>query len=203
MNCVTTSNKKLPVRESEIRSSLLQYLGANIQIDARIQEEFRIERGGARIDVAVIGSTLIGYEIKSDEDSFIRFSNQIHAYNRVFDAITLVCGPSHAQLAQEIIPSWWGLLVAERNSQGEIQLITARHATPNTRQDPFSLASLLWRDEAIVVLTSEIKEIPKQASAHTLWSCIATSLPVDRIRSKVATTLLKRQHYNKLVVKTM
>ena len=188
-----TTVKKRPVREYEIRSSLLQYLTTHTNNnDARIKEEFRIERGGARIDVAVIGSTLIGYEIKSDEDSFVRFSNQIHAYNRVFDIINLVCGPSHVQHALEIIPSWWGLLVAERNSKDEVHIITVRHATSNSKQDPFSLASLLWKDEAIVILTSKIKAIPRSASSHVLWSCIASSLPIDTIKSEVTNTLLNR-----------
>ncbi len=168
-----------------------------------IREEFRIERGGSRIDVAEIGAKLIGYEIKSDLDTFIRFSNQIHAYNRVFDEIYLVCGQIHASQAIEIIPSWWGLFVAERGSDGGVSLSSVRDAGRNPNQDSFSLASLLWKDEALAVLTSEEKEVPKRASSHVLWDCMARSLSFEKIKTAVTETLMKRENYNELIVKAI
>lgn len=188
--------------ESHIRSSLLRYLSANACAGAKIQEEFRLECGRSRIDVTVIDSKLVGYEIKSDKDSFARFSNQIHAYNRVFDRIHLVCGKAHALVAENVLPSWWGLLIAERGPVGEVQFRVVRKAGVNPRQDPFSLASLLWKDEALAVLTSQELDIPKRASSHVLWENIAKTIPVDQIRDAVMETLLKRQTYKELAVKT-
>lgn len=191
------------MEEFEIRATLLRHLKENTPDVAVIQEEFRIEGGRARIDVSVIESGLTGYEIKSDKDTFARFPNQIHAYNRVFDRIYLVCGPTHAKLAEDVVPSWWGLIVAERNADGGIILSMTRDASVNLKQDPFSLASLLWIDEAIGVLTSEKQDIPKRATSHTLWKHIATSIPVEKIKGAVAETLLKRQNYKQLAVKTI
>lgn len=191
------------MEEFEIRATLLRHLEENTPDVAIIQEEFRIEGGRARIDVSVIESELIGYEIKSDKDSFARFPNQIHAYNRVFDRIYLVCGPTHAKLAEDVVPSWWGLIVAERDRAGGIVLNMARDASVNPKQDPFSLASLLWKDEAIGVLTSEQQDIPKRATSHTLWEHIATRIPVEKIKDAVTETLLKRQDYKQLAVKTI
>ncbi|WP_321368598.1 sce7726 family protein [uncultured Desulfuromusa sp.] len=191
------------MEEHEIRSSLLSYLAVNAPDRSKVQEEFRIECGRSRIDVAVIDSTLIGYEIKSEKDTFVRFSNQIHAYNRVFDQINLVCSASHARLAEEVVPSWWGLIVAERGKDGDIQLVTAREARTNTQQEPFSLASLLCKDEAIAVLTAKAQEIPKKASSHTLREYIVKALPIEQIKSVVTKSLLCRQPYNNLEVKTM
>ena len=191
------------MEEFEIRDTLLRHLKESSPAAAVIQEEFRIEGGRARIDISVIGSGLVGYEIKSDKDSFARFSNQIHAYNRVFDQIYLVCGPTHARTAEEVIPSWWGLLVAERGPGGEIMLNMSRNAAFNPKQDPFSLASLLWKDEAMGILASEKRDIPKRASSHALWENIATSIPVENIKRAVAKTLLKRQGCKQLATKTI
>lgn len=193
-----------PVEESEIRAALLACLRTEMSMGAKVHEEFRIERGGSRIDVAVIGSSLVGYEIKSDADSFVRFANQIHAYNRVFDEIYLACGPSHVRQAEETIPSWWGILVAERTHGGTIELNAIRRATSNPRQNPFSLASLLWKNEALAVLAAEKQGIPSnKVSSHMVWESIASTLPVERIKTAVVESLLRRQDYSELAVKTM
>jgi hypothetical protein len=168
-----------------------------------VREEFSIERGGARVDVAEIGSRLVGYEIKSDVDTFIRFSNQIHAYNRVFDEIYLVCGQAHAHLAIDIIPSWWGIILAEKTTSGDTVLSTLRAANPNTCQDPFSIASLLWKEEAAAILISEDKEVPKKASSYTLWNYIVKNLPLDKVKTSVAQTLVQREYHRELIVKAM
>lgn len=181
----------LSITEQEIRDALIGWLKGRIDSNAHLQEELRLERGSARIDVAVIGQSLIGYEIKSDADTFARFSNQIHAYNRVFDEIHLVCGPSHVEAALLAIPSWWGLSVAKRD-QEKICLELVRSAGLNSRQDSFSLASLLWKEEALAMIKEDAIDFPKRASSHTLWEYIATSFPLETIKNFVTNTLLKR-----------
>lgn len=192
-----------PVTEAEIRSALLTAIRRKRAVRQQVQEEFRIERGGARIDVAVIGKAMVGYEIKSDLDTFSRFSNQIHAYNRVFDQIYLVCGPTHASAALGIVPSWWGLLVAERSPKGKISLEVLREAQSNPRQDSFSLASLLWKEEAMAAIQqSEHIQLPKAVSSHLLWESIASTLTLDAVKTLVSTALLQRQVSKASAVKT-
>ncbi len=191
------------IEEHEIRSTLIALLDASRQGNSKVWEEFRIERGGSRIDVAMIGDELVGYEIKSDKDTFIRFSNQIHAYNRVFDRINLVCGPALTDQAVEVVPSWWGIVIASRDSANIVHLTVKRAASANPKQSAFSLASLLWKEEAAAILSSAEASAPKTASVHTLWDCMAKNLTVEAIRTVVAKSLLKRQHYNDLAVKTM
>ncbi len=192
----------IPMEEHEIRSSLLSYLAVNVPDSSKIQEEFRIECGRSRIDVAVIDSNLIGYEIKSEKDSFVRFSNQIHAYNRVFDQINLVCAAPHARLAEEVVPSWWGVIIAEREKNGGVRLVILREAHANPRQESFSLASLLCKDEALAILSSKTQDIPKQASSHTLRENIVKALPIEQIKNVVTKSLLSRRPYNDLEAKT-
>ncbi|XXG30984.1 MAG: sce7726 family protein [Ferrovum myxofaciens] len=191
------------IEEHEIRSTLITLLDASRQGNSKVWEEFRIERGGSRIDVAMIGDELIGYEIKSDKDTFVRFSNQIHAYNRVFDRINLVCGPALTDQAVEVVPSWWGIVIAGRDSADIVHLTVMRAASANPKQNAFSLASLLWKEEAAAVLSSAEASTPKTASVHTLWDCMAKNFTVEAIRTVVTESLLKRQHYSDLVVKTM
>lgn len=190
------------IQEHEIRAALLRFITLSVD-GSVIREEFRIERGGARIDVAEIGTRLVGYEIKSDVDTFTRFSNQIHAYNRVFDEIYLVCGQAHARLALNIIPSWWGLVLAEKLIDGTIVLSVLRPASNNPRQDPFSIASLLWRDEAAAILMSEAKEVPKKASSNILWDSIVENMSFDKIKESVTHALINRDSYKELAVRTM
>jgi hypothetical protein len=203
MHSIPPTGRTMPIEEHEIRSALIALLDAARHGDCKVLEEFRIERGGSRVDVLVIDEELVGYEIKSDKDTFARFSNQIHAYNRVFDRINLVCGSTLSDHAVNVIPPWWGIVIASRDSTGTICLTVKRAASANPKQDAFSLASLLWKEEAIAVLSSAEASAPKKASAHTLWDCMAKSLTVEAIRTVVAKSILKRQHYSELAVKTM
>lgn len=182
-----------PVSEQHIRTALLDALREKASDNERVQEELRLDRGIARIDVAVIGKTLVGYEIKSDADSFARFANQIHAYNRVFDEIHLVCGPRHIEAAVQVVPSWWGLSIAQRNANGKVCIKSVRKAKANGKQDSFSLASMLWREEALAMIEGRANKVPAKASAHALWEHIASSFPLESIRETVADTLLRRQ----------
>jgi hypothetical protein len=191
-NTKASATKKLDPSEKEIRLALLDLLGQNSGPEVRVQEELRLERGGARIDVAVIGASLVGYEIKSDADTFTRFSNQIHAYNRIFDSIHLVCGARHLAAARLIIPSWWGLSVATRDNDGSVRIAVEREASPNLRQDSFSLASMLWREEALAMIENDSVRLPKQSSSHVIWEHIASSFPLEAIKSAVSSTLLNR-----------
>lgn len=205
MRSTSPAATSAPIEEHEIRAALLALLGREWHRDSMVVEEFRIELGSSRIDVAVIDVELVGYEIKSDKDTFARLSNQIHAYNRVFDRISLVCGPALAEVACSVVPSWWGIIIASRHSDGAVRLKIHRAASANLKQDAFSLASLLWKEEAMAALVSRGAHAttPKRASAHVFWDCIAKSLPVEAIRAVVAESLLKRQTYSAFAVKTM
>jgi hypothetical protein len=181
-----------PVSEQEIRDALLFGLRDSAADTERVQEELRLERGTSRIDVAVIGKSLIGYEIKSDVDTFARFSNQIHSYNRVFDEIYLVCGPRHLEAATKVLPSWWGICVSERDLNAVVRIKCVRVAKANAKQDSFSLASMLWREEALAMIGGQPTKLPAKPSAHMLWEHIANSFPLDSIKAQVSDTLLRR-----------
>lgn len=189
--------------EREIRDQLLRQLADNNAANDVIGEEFPLEGGSVRIDVIQLGAELTGYEIKSDQDTFIRLANQLHAYNRVFDRLYLVCGPRHLAQARALLPSWWGILQADKRADGSVMLKAVRRSKPNPRQEAFSLASLLWRDEALALLHSANLAAPKKASSHLLWEQLASSVPLENLRSAVMSTLSQRPRYSSLAVSAM
>ncbi len=60
-------------------------------------DELGIKHGKNRADIVVISDILIGFEIKSDEDSLSRLSGQIKAYNDVFDKAAILVGERYSR----------------------------------------------------------------------------------------------------------
>lgn len=138
--------------ELELRHALRERLRGGLTQGAQIIEELGIERGSARIDLAVVSGALIGYEIKSDFDSLDRLANQMHAYHRVFDELSIVTTPLYIHQVEQLLPPWWGILQAQCDQNGMVSLGVVRPASVNPRQETLSLLSLLWRDEAVALL---------------------------------------------------
>ncbi len=118
----------------------------------RIVEEFCVEHGAIRIDIAVVNGLMHGYEIKSDRDTLLRLPEQMHAYNAVFDRVTLVVGKQHLYAAINIVPDWWGLTIAKLDNSGSVVLNRVREAEENTSRSSVAIARLLWRAEALQLL---------------------------------------------------
>ncbi len=62
--------------------------------------------------------------------------------------MTAVVGKRHLVGVGKIIPSWWGIVVAGKGQRGAIHFETVRRAKKNLSSDDFSVAQLLWRNEA-------------------------------------------------------
>jgi hypothetical protein len=184
-----------PITESEQRTFVREHLSARACAPgARMFEELGIERGSARVDVALIDEGLEAFELKSDLDDFGRLHNQIHAYNRVFDRITLVTGATLSDAALEVMPRWWGIWAVRRLKNGNLSLNRVRDAADNPRQETRSLATLLWREEAAEVLLDETGESPsKRASRAQLCESIAKQVQLQSLRRQVTRRLISRQ----------
>jgi hypothetical protein len=177
--------------ELQLRDSLRSHLARSGT--GRIVEELGIEQGAARIDVALVTDRLLGFEIKSDRDKFDRLANQIHAYNRVFDEITLVTGMTLREEALRLLPSWWGVMAAEYDADGVVQLAVMREAQKNPLQDSLSLAMLLWKAEAIELLSIHYgRTIPSRWANAKLHALLAQVMPVESLQRHVATKITSR-----------
>jgi hypothetical protein len=120
----------------------------------RIVQEMGIWSGSARIDVAVINGELTGYEIKSDRDTLDRLAGQEQLYSRVFDRVILVVGRKHADAARQKVPKWWGITIARVGGGDSISLTARRTPKPNPSIDPYLVAKLLWKSEALTILNT-------------------------------------------------
>lgn len=136
------------ISEQSIRQALKADLGRSRHPADVVVEELNIELGASRVDVVLLSELLCAFEIKSDFDTLDRLANQMHAYQRVFDRITLVTTASFIAAAERLLPPWWGLWVAGEVN-GQVSLSRFREASQNPRQEPTLIASLLWRDEAL------------------------------------------------------
>lgn len=143
-----------PTNDRIIRTALKAALATVHAHDERfrIVEEFGLEHGAIRADIAVVNGFLHGYEIKSDRDTLLRLPEQMGAYNSVFDRVTLVVGKQHLHDAIMIVPDWWGIIVAKIGSDHSVLLNPIREAGDNDDQSSVSIARLLWRNEALRIL---------------------------------------------------
>ena len=181
------------ITELQLRNALRERLREELTEDAQIIEELGIERGGARIDVAVVNGALVGYEIKSDFDSLNRLANQMHAYHRVFDMLTIVTTPQFVDQVRQLLPAWWGILLASCTESDEISLEYVRVPAANPRQEALSLLNLLWRDEAIALLDQHRTTKAKSRQNRTeLYEQLALLADVPTVRGWVSYALRHR-----------
>lgn len=181
------------MRDSDIRAVLREQLrSAHEREDALIIEELGLCQGDARVDVAVINSSITGYEIKSDRDTLARLPGQIEIYSRTLDYVTVVASASHVEKIVARVPKWFGVVeaVAEEDS---IILRTVRAGVENPSVDPYSLVQLLWRDEALNLLLEfglarGVKSKPREA----VWQRLAQARPIGELGRLVRHQLRNR-----------
>lgn len=176
------SQKGLSTNDLIIRSALKEDLRRRYSRDKklRIIEELGVQHGTARIDIAVVNGIMHGYEIKSDQDTLKRLPEQMDIFNAVFDKMTLVVGKNHLYEAVNIVPDWWGIVIAKINKNGSVVFSRIRRTEINNNQSSVSIAKLLWREEALRILE-------EQGEAHGFYS-----KPRSLIYEKLATVMDQR-----------
>jgi hypothetical protein len=182
------------VNDLDIRLALLTYLQRQHahQPDTLVVEEVNVCRGQSRVDLAVVSQGLHGYEIKSQRDSLSRLASQLQDYNCVFDQVTVVIGLKHLSGVLAELPSWCGIILASWE-EGQVVLEPFREARPNLFRNPYSLAQLLWREEALEILERHqilrgVKSKPREA----LWERLASGLALDDLGREVCRALKAR-----------
>jgi hypothetical protein len=179
-----------------MRHALRERLRAGLKADAQIIEELGIEHGSARIDLAVVNGALIGYEIKSDFDSLDRLADQMHAYHRVFDELSIVTTPLYLPQVELLLPSWWGILQAQIDGSGAVELGVVRAPSANPRQEALSLLSLLWRDEAAALLDRQgFTKTKNKRTRAMLYAEIASLVDLTTVRDWVSHALRHRDRW--------
>lgn len=160
--------------------------------DTLMLDELGILNGATRIDIAVINGQMEGFELKSERDTLERLPAQRDLYNKVFDRISIVVAENHREAAEDIVPGWWGLAIAS-STQGGVQVTYERQPEANPRLDAATVASLLWRDEALAILerygaARGVRSKPREV----LYDRLAVALDLDTVRAEVRSTLKVR-----------
>ncbi len=191
-----TNHRK--TNDSTIREHLKKYL-KELQTDdqkVRTFDELGINHGDVRADIAVVNGVFHGYEIKSDLDTLYRLPRQAEAYSEVFDQMTIVVGKDHICDALNIIPDWWGIMVARYNDEQQVVFHTIRSAEENPRLNSVAIARLLWRNEALSILEeNNASKGVKTASREVVYERLAGTLPLNTLRDAVRDRLFHRPNW--------
>jgi hypothetical protein len=180
--------------DQDIRKALkLKCLRRYSKSNFLIIDELSLLHGYSRIDVAVMGKTFIGYEIKSDCDKLVRLNEQIRIYNLIFDKIYLIVGYNLACQAIKKIPDWWGIKLVSQGPKGGIYFSEARKPSLNPLQNKLAIAKLLWREEALAVL-EELKCANNLYSKtrRKIYSKLAEVADIRFLKNKVFQSFIKR-----------
>jgi hypothetical protein len=163
--------------------------------DTRIIEELGLCQGIARVDLAVVNGTIHGYEIKSEQDTLARLPSQVDIYSTALDFVTIIAAPSHVFPIIDLVPWWWGVWSVTRYGNG-FRLRQSRDSQPNPEVDPFALAQLLWRDEALEALTDYgLVSGARGKPRSFLWHRLASNLTLEQLGYVVRATLKRRGPY--------
>lgn len=181
------------MRDIDIRRKLRQDKRLHFgEPNTRIVEELGLCQGIARVDLAVVNGSIHGYEIKSDQDTLARLPGQVDIYNRTLDFVTMVTAPGHAKKIRKIVPRWWGIWTVISDDSGA-RLENSRAPRRNPDIDLFSVAQLLWREEALEALDGlglamGIRSKPREE----LWKRLASELTRQELGRIVRDHLRRR-----------
>jgi len=183
------------MHDTQVRIALRQELESRLlkRGNTVIFEEFAVKHGQARIDLAVIGESIHGYEIKGDMDSLKRLPGQARIYSTIFDRVTLVVGYRHAYKALQIVPVWWGVKLVQMDARGKIRFNAARLPSNNPWQDKISILRLLWKVEAIEFLNEIDGAVNyRNKSRNLIYERIAQMADIETIKTRVKQEIMKR-----------
>lgn len=187
--------KELDVRRLLYQTEIKRVLTANPK--NRVVDELELVRGEVRIDVAVIGDIMHGYEIKSAKDNLLRLPNQQLHYGKVFEKMTLVADERHVDEAVKIVPRNWGL-IAVGMRDGTPYADEIWPATLNFNLEPLALAQLLWREEALELMEYfDLDHGLKSKPRKVLWQTLAKNLTMEQLKTFVCFKLRSRKGWKK------
>jgi hypothetical protein len=185
------------MRDRDIRLALHGLLEAAHGTDQEtlVLDELGLCQGAVRADVAVVNGSLSGFEIKSDLDTLDRLPRQVELYSRVFDYVTLVVGRRHARGIQKRIPACWGIVVVSETADG-LEFKTRRAAKRNAKVDPYAVARLLWRKEALELLAlHDLDKGVRSKPRRELWRVLSQNLSIRELSSEVRKVLRAREDW--------
>lgn len=179
-----------PSRDRDVRRLLKEHVASMHGPATVVLDELGLCQGDVRVDVAAVTGELSGFEIKSPADSLARWPKQQRVYSKVVDRAWLVAPETTLDAAGA--PDWWGLIrIVETTHQLGLRVV--REAALNPAPDPYSIACLLWRDEAIRALAAVGLDRGIRTKRRKLvWQRLIDTLTLDELRRVVRAALKVR-----------
>ncbi len=177
--------------DKDIREPLFDYL-EEFYGKIRVFEEKTT--GDSRTDViGVIDGQILGFEIKSDKDTYARLKTQTADYDRLCDTNYLVVGKTHRRQADRHIPPHWGIICVyeeEGSVRVELDQIPGRNPHTSLRRQ----LELLWRPE--LAQLQEWNELPKyrEKSKDFVRDKILEKVPESRLKRQITDLLFERDY---------
>ncbi len=193
------TNRDRDIREALHATELQPYI---IDPNSLVLDEFSLTEEDARIDIAVINGSLHGFEIKSDADTLTRLPRQSESYNRVFDYLWIACGQKYIEKIKDIVPEYWGILLAETNAE-ETTIIKIREAMNNPNTSSLAVAGLLWKEEALSLLSEfGFDKGYRSKSRKMICNRLAEVVPFSELAPRVRSTIRKRLGWRVGILRT-
>ena len=183
----------LIIRKNFHKKKLRKYHTNN---NTLVVDELGLNHGKNRADIAVINGFLVGYEIKSDNDSLVRLEGQIKSYNAIFDKVNIIIGLKHTKHIHKYIPECWGIIIANKGLRNAVKFDLVRKSSRNEKINPISIARLLWRNEVIQLLKQrQISSKLLRQPRSFLYEALVDLLGTDELRKTVRETLKMRKNW--------
>ena len=172
--------KKQAMKDRQIRNllqrtELATYINDN---HSKVVPELIIPVAKARIDIAVFNCHLHGYEIKSASDTLNRLPNQLLAYSKVFDYLTIVTEGKYYERILNIVPDWVGVSICSPTASA---LEVVQPPVYNENKDGFYLSQLLWHSELIEVLEAEQISFKRKNRRWILCQLLSNAIEVKKM----------------------
>lgn len=185
MNEIATSLAR--PAEAAAKVALLQHLRACGALrHASVVSELIVGRQANRADIVVIDRLLRCFEVKSSKDNLNRIDQQVAAYSRTFDEVTVVAASCHMNAVMSRVPEFVGLSEIMPSSRG----LKVRPIRVASRCPMLAVSALLD-----LLPVAELKALTGPGAARTKRQDLVTAaseLDLDTIREAVRRFLRSR-----------
>lgn len=166
------------------------------QGEVLVLDELGLAHARSRVDMAVINGYVHGYEIKSAVDKLDRLPRQLDIYRKSLQRLTLVVAPRYLDAVAIAVPKWCGILEVVQGPRGGIGFRRVQRPRTNPDVDPFMLAHLLWREEAIAALT-ELGTAKRDLNGtrKDLYRLLLEVVSVSELTALIKRSMLQRRSW--------
>lgn len=172
--------------KNQVKEWLAVHRGHGVS-DVFIEELCIVDKSN-RADLVHANGSLLGFEIKSANDTLARWEKQCVAYAMVFDEVWLCCHARHVQKAFEVSAPYVGLMGVDDHGG----LIVLRHAKVNKHVDVHAVSGLLWRSEIDSLLHRHGLAVDRKEKIGAARTRCCANLPPSIIRAEVLLRLKQR-----------